>query len=254
MKFGFAFWHQDDWSVLKKIYEIGFDYAEIYMDFPWHLNVPKRLERELEEYGLEVAFHGPLSDTNLGSPVKEMADAALGVVEKAILNTKHLNPIYFNQHILANKLYERYKEMPPEIYANAKRAIKKMRGLTPNLVIENNTSVKLLSRLEDFTGLDCNVCYDIPHSVRVAESTDVIPQWFDKLGSRIKAAHVHDVRGQDDHLVLGKGSLDFGPIFEQLKKHRVKYMLLETWYRERPDTHSRPEDWKKNLEFCKSFF
>jgi sugar phosphate isomerase/epimerase len=54
-----------------------------------------------------------------------------------------------------------------------------------------------------------------------------------------------------DHLVIGKGNLDFESIARAIKKTGCRYALLETFYRER-GVFASEEDLKNNLEFCRS--
>jgi sugar phosphate isomerase/epimerase len=253
MKFGYPFWHQDDWGVLRQVSDAGFDYLEVYLDFPWHRNVPERLEHDLEEHGLGIAFHGPLTDIALCSPIPKVAQCSLDIVEDSIRYVNHLKPLYFNQHILASKIYKNYRKVPPEIYTQAKESFTRLNKLTPNFVVENNVG-SVLSEIEEFRGIPCNLCYDIPHSVRTTGNQGIISKWFNHFKERIKAAHVHDVRGQKDHLIIGNGELKFEPIFDYLKKYKVKYALLETFYRKKPQELATMEDWKNGLEYCKRFF
>jgi sugar phosphate isomerase/epimerase len=62
------------------------------------------------------------------------------------------------------------------------------------------------------------LCLDIGH----ANLCSQVPpcQWVKKMGPRLKHVHLHDNHGQSDqHLPVGKGSIDFDPFFEALNKY-----------------------------------
>jgi len=62
------------------------------------------------------------------------------------------------------------------------------------------------------------LCFDIGHANLASSLTPA--EWVEKMGGRLKHVHLHDNDGKrDDHLPLGKGSIDFDPFFEALYKY-----------------------------------
>jgi sugar phosphate isomerase/epimerase len=59
-------------------------------------------------------------------------------------------------------------------------------------------------------------CFDIGHWRLFASVT--MEEWFSALGHRMRHLHLHDNFGmKDDHLPMGEGSIDFTPLFAQLR-------------------------------------
>lgn len=54
-----------------------------------------------------------------------------------------------------------------------------------------------------------------------------IPEVIEALGDKLIGFHIHDNDGNgDDHLPVGKGTLEWAPLFEAIKKHTPKATLV----------------------------
>jgi sugar phosphate isomerase/epimerase len=83
----------------------------------------------------------------------------------------------------------------------------------------------LLALLEKFPDRNCGICFDTGHPS--VYSRVPIEAWLDALGSRIYQFHLHDNHGtEDEHLGIGEGTVDFGPVFEFIKKSEIPLALV----------------------------
>ncbi len=68
------------------------------------------------------------------------------------------------------------------------------------------------------------VCLDVGHLNLFSNVS--LEEWFDKFGDRIYEFHVHDNFGKnDDHLPIGKGSVNFDVFFKLLNRVKTNYVF-----------------------------
>jgi sugar phosphate isomerase/epimerase len=71
-------------------------------------------------------------------------------------------------------------------------------------------------------GTDMKICYDIGH----ANTTSQIYEMIDILGDRIRNIHIHDnTGGNDDHMTIGDGNIDFPPILKRLSNYKGNHII-----------------------------
>ena len=277
MKFAANAWYGDRplQSTFERTHKLGFDYIELSLDYPWPDQLTSEeiglLEKLKEEYGLEIAFHGPWAGKALYHPREEISDACLKVYEKCLKFAGKFDPLYFNFHQFGYVATSGFEEIRKKIYDKAlettQRIVKFGRGFP--VTIENNPD-RFFGRPKDIKFLldeikDLNFCFDVGHAVvskweiqrSKSESTEKlgVEDWLKLFKDRILAAHLHDCKVERDsrpmdHYVIGKGNLDFESIGRALRKTSCQYVLLETFYRERR-VYASEEDLKNNLEFLR---
>jgi sugar phosphate isomerase/epimerase len=54
-------------------------------------------------------------------------------------------------------------------------------------------------------------------------------------------------------LSIGSGELDFDAVFEVLKGTNCKYIVIETFWRNKEKEEMTYEEMRKNVEFCKCY-
>lgn len=92
---------------------------------------------------------------------------------------------------------------------------------------------KLDSMLKAFEGTNERVgaCIDTGHALRSGEDP---VEWVKKLGKRVHALHLKDVKDRTQWKLLGQGDLRMGDLFAELKRQRFSgYLNLE--YEEKPE-------------------
>ncbi len=267
-------------SVFEKAHRLGFDYIEFSLDYPWPDELTgeevELLEKLGEEYGLGLAFHGPWAGKVISHPRDEISDACMKIYEKCLKFAGRFRPLYFNFHQKGHAATSGFEEIKRRIWD---RALETTRAIV-DLGREDGFPVTVENNEDSFFGRpkfiefllekinDLNFCLDVGHAMiskweiqrrakdeEPSEKTE-IEDWFDLFGGRILTVHLHDCLIKEDsrpvdHLVIGKGDLDFEDIVKAIKKTRCKHILIETYYRER-GVFATEEDLKNNLEFCRS--
>jgi len=84
---------------------------------------------------------------------------------------------------------------------------------------------------------------------------DYIERWIENCGAKILVVHLHDccLTDKQDHLSFGRGDLDFDAVFTLLKRTSCKYLLIETFWRNRNKDEMDYEELGRNVEFCRSY-
>ena len=282
MKFAMPIWYGDRplRSVFERAHRLGFDYIEFSLDYPWPDELTggevELLEKLGEEYGLGLAFHGPWAGKVISHPRDEISDACMKIYEKCLKFAGRFRPLYFNFHQKGHAATSGFEEIKRRIWD---RALETTRAIV-DLGREDGFPVTVENNEDSFFGRpkfiefllekinDLNFCLDVGHAMiskweiqrqakgeEPSEKTE-IEDWFDLFGGRILTVHLHDCLIKEDsrpvdHLVIGKGDLDFEDIAKAIKKTRCKHILIETYYRER-GVFATEEDLKNNLEFCRS--
>lgn len=283
MKFATMIWYGDRplQSAFERAHRLEFDYIEFSLDYPWPDQLTKEeiglLEKLKEEYGLGIAFHGPWAGKVISHPRDEISDACLRIYEKCLKFAGKFNPMYFNFHQFGYAATSGFEEIRKRIFDKALETTRAIVGFGRDfpITIENNPGrplgrpspferpkdIKFL--LDRITGL--NFCLDVGHAaiskwgIQHARSGSgeklEIEDWFELFEDRILTVHLHDCLLGDnsrpmDHLVIGKGNLDFESIAKSIKKTSCEHVLLETYYGEK-GVYPSEEDLKNNLEFCR---
>ena len=282
MNFAMPIWYGDRplQAAFEKAHRIGFDYIELSLDYPWPDELTgeemELLEKLGEEYGLGIAFHGPWAGKVISHPRDEISDACMKIYEKCLKFARKFNPLYFNFHQFGYAATRDFEEIKRRIWD---RALETTRAIV-DMGRENGFQVTVENNEDAFFGRpkfiefllekinDLNFCLDVGHAIvskweihrrakdeEPSEKTE-IGDWFDLFGGRILTVHLHDCLIKEDsrpvdHLVIGKGDLDFEVIAKAIEKTRCKHALIETYYLER-GVFATEEDLKNNLEFCRS--
>jgi len=279
MKFAIPIWYGDRplQAAFEKAHRIGFDYIELSLDYPWPDELTgeemELLEKLEEEYGLGIAFHGPWAGKVISHPRDEISDACMKIYEKCLKFARKFNPLYFNFHQFGYAATRDFEEIKRRIWDRALETTRAIADLGRRngfpVTVENNEDpffgnpkfIEFL--LEKIGGL--NFCLDVGHVIisrweiqrrakGESEKTE-IEDWFNTFGDRIFTVHLHDClfTGDSrpmDHLVIGKGNLDFENIAKMVRKTNCKHVLIETYYRKR-GVFASEEDLENNLEFCR---
>ncbi|MFH7882501.1 MAG: TIM barrel protein, partial [Candidatus Aenigmatarchaeota archaeon] len=180
MLYGKNVWYGE--RPLEKTFEtaknIGFDLVEISIDYPWPEKNSKKdfqiLKNIRKDFGLEIAFHAPWIGICLAHPQKEIFDASLKILKKAMIFSEKFNPLYFTFHIIAPfhgtfKLENISKEVLRKGLEAAFEISNLAKKLGLNICIENNPEIffgspgqieKVLNKCEN---LKFN--FDISHAI-----------------------------------------------------------------------------------------
>ncbi|MCD6456427.1 MAG: sugar phosphate isomerase/epimerase [Methanophagales archaeon] len=268
---------------IEELYKLELDYFEFSLDYPLP-NCMEEAERGeikglLDEFGLKIAFHSPL-DISVAHPRDGIADASMTVLRRCMEFSAEFMPLslYYNLHLHPKVSTYKLDDVRGEI---------KQKGLGRWLEITKMASefgipVSVENDLVPFEWSDLifealslslsasDVCltFDIGHAI-MAEVTqpksgikmkdgnylDYLKRWIDKCGDKIRVVHLHDcsLTEKQDHLSIGSGELDFDAVFKVLKGINCKYMVIETFWRNKEKEEMTYEEMRKNVEFCRCY-
>ncbi len=258
---------------------IGFDFVEYSIDYPLPEKILKRdfqiLKNIRKDFGLEIAFHAPWIGLCLAHPQKEIFDASLKILKKAMLFSKNFNPLYFSFHIIApfhgtfklgnisREVLKKGVKAASEISALAKK-------LNLNVCVENNPEIffgspsQIEKVLNECKNLKFN--FDISHAIvamhEIKRKENIfrkekmdLKRWFSLFKERIYTVHLSDVKIKDnepkDHFPIGEGILNFKKIFSLIKKTKCENVVLEIFRKDKGKVSRK--DFEKSLEIVKRF-
>lgn len=222
---------------LDLLEERGFGVEVTLYDTGWLLHTSgrdraRKLGTALAEHGVEVSVHGPIFDLNPGSldPVirkhtRRAFERALEVARDLgaggiIFHTGH-NPLLPESILpgwmsLSLELWNRLADLAED--AGVVLTVENMFEPTPGLLLE------LAESLES-DGL--HFCLDVSHTA--IYSTLGLARWWEELAPRLRALHLNDTDSfTDEHLAIGKGTLDFKEVFRRASElEREPVLVLE---------------------------
>lgn len=203
--------------------EIGLD-AEALDRYP--LSVFSRVANALHDVGLSISLHGPFIDLSPGSPDPKISEVTHGRFEQVL----RLVPLFRPKTVVFHAGYDKKRycylrdawlEKSLEVWSWLGERIQDEGAL---LMLENvyehgPDDIRVL--FENLGKEKVGFCLDTGHHAVFSRVT--IDSWIDSLEPFLGQLHLHDNSGgQDDHLALGKGSIDFKGLFSRLRAMRSK--------------------------------
>lgn len=257
VKVGYTIWYGDHKYLedrIKRVYELGFNYIELSLDYPWpYINADKLIEsicKIVREYGLRVAIHSPWRDIRLASPVSEIREASLKVVIRVLNLTSRLDPLYFNLHMMSEEAIK-FNSVKRDVLKAVARSLEDILSeadkLGIDITIENNVD-GIMSEPEHFISLrnivdrEFYICLDIAHALipylkRGDEPPNsILDYWISSLYDfTILTIHLSDIEKVGpcifEHLIFGHGILNLNQILSKIKHvSGLKYVLLEIFW------------------------
>jgi len=213
----------------------GIELVELVDDGPHYLN-PKRISRVKDvvaSLGLSIVVHVPFDGLNPTSPWYEVRRASRRVVFQSLIHAYQLEAEKVVAHVglLTSYLHvERIKsKLAEENVSYVAQLYELGEELGLKICLENAASSTFtcfatleqirwfLSKLEA-SGINPHITLDVGHAKLHGNPEDYV-RFF---GRRLDHIHLHDNHGRrDEHLPLGKGTLDLNKLFSALKS--VKY-------------------------------
>ena len=256
---------------LKDIEDCGYDYVEIYLDYPFIDKIEDNEIGLIKNSKLGVAFHAPYEILLAGRP--EMAEASAEILKKCIDFAAQFKPLYMTFHINTNLGISRFPEICREVKeAAAEKLINVVdhgNKLGVKLLIENNNE-EFMGSVPDILKICRNVgisfCFDPGHALKSSWiSSDknnekrVIEEWTDRLKDMIVAIHLYDTKLGDNvspknHLSFGYGDSDIILLTENIKKTKAKYITLEIMGDSKKENVIPRNILLKNIKFIKEIW
>jgi len=203
----------------------------------------KIVANRLKEHGIPCTFHAPFEDIRPASFDNKIRE----ISEKRLLHTCRLAELFHPQVIVCHTGYWKWIHYE-KIDAWLERSIESWTKISETalkngtrILLENvfDDSPEVLVKLVQEIGHDrIGICLDIGHLTIFTQCQ--LEEWLDTLGPYIEELHLHDNHGVfDEHLVMGRGTIDFDPLFQYIKDHGIKPIYTLEQHRE--------EDIKPNL-------
>ncbi len=188
--------------------------------------------QSLHERNLSITIHGPFLDLSPGSPDKVMRDASVYRFSQMLEAARVMAP----ETIVCHASYDacRYDFCREEWIENS---IKTWEWLGQEvgrqgsrLMLENvyeRRPEEILPVLEAFNPELVGCCLDVGHLAVFSRVS--VREWIEKLSPYIGQLHLHDNNGDfDAHLGMGRGSIDFKPVFDFLSsRQQLPVITLE---------------------------
>ena len=184
----------------------------------------------LPSYDLNYSVHAPICDINIASISGPVREASMKEMLDTIEASNRLGIDRVTIHpglssMSVRGIESRYLAHAKESMKVLDRASKEF-GVT--VAIENMPEMyfflgRTASELEEIvSGTDLGICFDIGH----ANTTGQIDAMIDTFGDRIANIHIHDNNGdRDDHMTIGKGSIDFDNVLKRLEFYTRNYVI-----------------------------
>lgn len=191
------------------------------------------IEKEFLElapsYDLQYSAHAPMSDINIGSLNQRMREAALQELI-AGLGAAHrmgMDPYTVHPGFMTPLGFVSQDKVREVVRHSLRRLEKVSLDLGVRVAVENmprfpfsmaTTPPDLVHLIE---GLEVGICLDIGH----ANTMGLLPDFL-RLRDRVINVHIHDNVGEmDQHLPIGKGTVDFKAALRGLTGYQGRYVI-----------------------------
>jgi sugar phosphate isomerase/epimerase len=200
----------------------------------------------LHRQGLAVTLHAPFVDLSAGS-----TDPAIrAVTRRRFDELMALVPLFRPRTVVAHAGYDwqRYEYFRSIWLDHSIRfwseVAQRLNRSGSRLVLENvyeHRPDEILELFERLRTHGVGLCLDCGHLTAFGRAP--LEEWLDVLGPFIGQLHLHDNSGKkDDHLAMGRGLIDFRPLFAYLQAHGRQPPVVTM------EVH-RPDDIWASLEY-----
>jgi len=197
--------------------EIGFD-AEALDGFEdSHM---KAVAGRLRAEGLTITFHAPFVDLSPGSPDERIREVTRMRLEQVLQRVRIFRPGTVVCHTGYEErrywyIQETWIEKSLETWS---WLAERLREAGSALMLENvyeKRPEEMQVLFDELRGLGVGFCLDTGHQAAFGKVP--LEYWLKTLGKFLGELHLHDNSGEwDEHLALGRGSVDFPLLFERL--------------------------------------
>ncbi|HID20749.1 MAG TPA: sugar phosphate isomerase/epimerase [Methanophagales archaeon] len=260
---------------VEELYKLDLDYLEFSLDYPLPDCMGKtgreELKELLKEFGMKIAFHSPL-DISVAHPRGELADASMAILRRCMDFSADFMPLslYYNFHLHPRVSTYTLEDVREELKIKGLRRCEAITRMASEFGILTSVENDLVPFewsdliLEALSAPDLYLTFDIGHAIMAemhhskmqnGSYLDYIARWIEKCGPKIQVVHLHDcaLTEKQDHLSIGAGELDFDAVFDLLKRTNCKYIVIETFWRNKEKEEMNYEELKRNVEFCRCY-
>lgn len=247
-------------SEIKEIHSLGFDYVEVGIEMPGGMpeiiiDNKKKILALLKKFpSPSLAHTGWMVD--LGTPYNDIRRAWIDEGKNDIVAANELGISLINFHGISNFTFLDDQGMKKRLVNNYVKSLRELvkfaKGLEIEVMLENipTTSASAFSEykhvIDNVKGLWVHL--DVAHAY-INDGMKKVNQFVKTFDKRIAHIHFSDSLGNDDHLPIGKGNIDYGKVVDILKKMDYsKTITFEVFTDNRQDAVKSRERIKKMWE------
>lgn len=266
-------------KTIEELYKLGLDYIEFSLDYPLPDCLAETdreaLKRLLEELDLKIGFHSPL-DTAIAHPRDEIADASMQILRRCMEFSAEFLPLslYYNFHVHPRIPTYKLEDVREQIKIKGLKRCEEITEMASEfgiaVCVENDLvpfdwSDLILDALSLFYP-ELQLTFDVGHAIKAemchpqikkkdGGSRAYLKKWIDNCSQKILVTHVHDcaLTGKRDHLSLGSGEIDFNAVFDLLKTTPCKYLLIESFWKNKEKMMMDYAELGRSVELCRSY-
>jgi len=217
------------YSVLDELLALDIEVLEVLEDWKDRMNKGRirRLREARQSNGIRYTVHAPILDMNIASSNDRFRALSTGFVMDSIRNAREIDAELVVVH---PGVYTPLERVVPKIHWELnKESLRKIIACAEDLgvrvAVENMPAHSdcLLQTVEEFRtlaeeGLPLRMTLDVGHANTVSQ----LKPFLETMRERIIHVHLHDNRGSnDDHMVVGAGTIDWDIIKSNLNLDRV---------------------------------
>jgi sugar phosphate isomerase/epimerase len=189
-----------------------------------------RIARQFHNISKQITLHGPFMDLSAGSPDPAVRRTTRQRFEQLL----ELVPLFKPKSVICHAGYDakRYGYLKDAWVENslemwswlaAEIATRGSRLMLENVFEDGPDDMLILfNALET---LNVGFCLDSGHSHAFGQSD--LELWLQVLGPYLGQLHLHDNFGHnDEHLAMGRGTIDFNNILKYLKKNKASAPII----------------------------
>lgn len=196
--------------------EICFEADQVNRLGPEHM---EPLARALEQRSLRCTVHAPFMGLDFGAEEAQVLERAELALSQTLGFCRVLRPVSVVMHggqprYMSGREYESWNERALPVL---QRAARQALDQGTRVMVENICHTRprqLGALLEGLEGL-AGWCLDVGHWHVFGR--EPVEEWIRELGPRLGQLHLHDNDGgSDQHLPVGRGSIDYARVFDCL--------------------------------------
>jgi sugar phosphate isomerase/epimerase len=186
----------------------------------------ERTSNALREKSVPVTFHAPFMDLNPGAVDERVREITAFRFDQVLKLVPHFQP----RSIVFHPGYDRWRyDDDVDLWRENslltwRPLVKRAEAMGVRMALENvfeENPEPLRKVLEEIDSPFLGYCMDAGHGNLFSEVP--LLTWVEVLGSRLLEIHLHDNLGKaDDHLPLGRGSIDFPALFSLLGEKKIQ--------------------------------
>ncbi|OKY77858.1 MAG: Sugar phosphate isomerase/epimerase [Candidatus Methanohalarchaeum thermophilum] len=246
---GLAIYYSKKYDLYEKIKHIGesdIQQVELYCGSPFlkkwntsdYIEEIKKIKEELNTQDLNSSVHSPHYDLNISTWNSGVRKVVLEEIKKTFkaANLIGSNLVVVHPGYVPSRKFSREKALQKMI-DNLRELVDVAENFDIMIGLENlsrhSKALGVLPRelnmvLDEVDSKNLGITFDVAHANTISSMSPV--EYIQEIGDRIIHVHLSDNRGEDEHLPIGVGDIDFRDVLAELKKFDYSGdYIIEGW-------------------------